>query len=126
MGNPLEWIPEVKKEVFRIFEIFFWKIMDFQWKKWKLIKNGRKIPKKFKNFSRHNFLLFSSYEHIETRFGPFLSIFGPFSSFLGYLLRGPIQVVQTKKNLLFLAWATSWELKLNTCYKSTDVKVTKI
>ena len=30
MGNPLEWIPEVKKEVFRIFEIFFRKIMDFQ------------------------------------------------------------------------------------------------
>ena len=29
MGNPLEWIPEVKKEVFRIFEIFFEKSWIF-------------------------------------------------------------------------------------------------
>ena len=51
MGNPLEWIPEVKKEVFRIFEIFFLKNHGFSVKKMKIDqkwpKNSEKVQKIF-------------------------------------------------------------------------------
>ena len=49
MGNPSEWASEVKKGLFRIFQIFFRKIMVFQWKKRKkknlLILFAYEVPK---------------------------------------------------------------------------------
>ena len=36
MGNPSDWISELKWEAFGVFEIFFWKIIDFR------VKNEKK------------------------------------------------------------------------------------
>ena len=79
MGNPSEWAQEVKKGLFWIFQIFFRKIMAFQWKNEHWPKMVKKSRKSSETCSRHNFLLFLWYESIKTGFFCF---FGRFLNFL--------------------------------------------
>ena len=91
MKNPSNRVSELKKGDFKPLEIFFLKIHGFSVKKWKWIKNGQKIPKKFEIRSRHDFLLFLSYELIKSKILGFWAILRHFSSFLVGTLKGPIR-----------------------------------
>ena len=91
MKNPSNWVSELKKGDFKPLEKFFLKIHGFSVKKWKWIKNGQKIPKKFEIRSRHDFLLFLSYELIKSKILGFWAILRHFSSFLVGTLKGPIR-----------------------------------
>ena len=91
MKNPSNRVSELKKGDFKPLENFFLKIHGFSVKKWKWIKNGQKIPKKFEIRSRHDFLLFLSYELIKSKILGFWAILRHFSSFLVGTLKGPIR-----------------------------------
>ena len=80
MGNPSDWISELKWEAFGVFEIFFWKIIDFR------VKNEKKIflilyaSERPETDMSHKLLLFLLYKLIKT------GIKGQNGQFLAYLV----------------------------------------
>ena len=105
MKNPSNWVSELKKGDFKPLENFFLKIHGFSVKKWKWIKNGQKIPKKFEIRSRHDFLLFLSYELIKSKILGFWAILRHFSSFLVGTLKGPIR--RGRYRWIWIFWSKS-------------------
>ena len=105
MKNPSNRVSELKKGDFKPLENFFLKIHGFSVKKWKWIKNGQKIPKKFEIRSRHDFLLFLSYELIKSKILGFWAILRHFSSFLVGTLKGPIR--RGRYRWIWIFWSKS-------------------
>ena len=80
MGNPSDWISELKWEAFGVFEKFFWKIIDFRVKNEKkkfLIIFDSECPE---TDMSHKLLLFLLYKLIKT------GIKGQNGQFLAYLV----------------------------------------
>ena len=75
-GKPIKVDPRGQKGPFWNFQKKKSENHGFSVKKKKLLKNSQKIPNSSETCSRHNLLLFLSYELIATRFWGFLAVFG--------------------------------------------------
>ena len=103
MGNPSNWISELKYVDFGVFEIFFWKIIYFRW------KNEKKkillilfVPKRSKTDTRQNLLLFLPHKPIRAGKTGQIRDFRPFSVIFGDFHLGPILGGTTSPNCHFL------------------------